>query len=208
MHPSKKPLLACAGIAIGLLGQASAAILFFPAQDIPIPTTFAGVSVNLETGATSNDLGGSPGSDVNFFLGGEGISNDADENASSPTLQFVRTGINNDDPAQNLTFGAPVDSSQVYASDFGGSGGSVSHFPPFASGASGYVGFSVIQEDTTTAFGWMRVTLQNDNTPGVIHEWAIEQDGSPIDVGQTIPEPSHGLLLLLGLAGTLLRRRR
>jgi len=200
--------LSGAFVALVSAGTLDAAILFFPAQDIPIPTTFAGVSVNLETGATTNDLQGSPGSDVNFFLGGEGISNDADETASSPSFQPVRTGTGNSDPVQNLTFGAVVDSGQVYATDFGGSGGATPHFPPFASGTSGYIGFSVIQDDTTTAYGWMRVTFQNDNTPGVIHEWAIEQDGSPIDVGQTVPEPGGFLLLLFGAGALALRRSR
>ena len=38
---------------LGLAAMAQGAILWFPRQDIPIPTTFEGVSVDLETGNTS-----------------------------------------------------------------------------------------------------------------------------------------------------------
>ena len=72
---------------------------------------------------------------------------------------------------------------------------------------SGYIGYKVVLSDNTTAYGWMRVTLQNDNTPGVIHEWAYEDSGAPITVG-AIPEPSLPLLASLGLVALTLRRKR
>ena len=75
------------------------------------------------------------------------------------------------------------------------------------SGTQGYVGFSAMLADTTLAYGWALVTLQDDNTPGVIHSWAYEDTGAPITAG-AIPEPSHTLLVVLGLASLALRRRR
>ena len=50
--------------------MAQGAILWFPRQDIAIPTTFEGVSVDLETGNSSITAAGLPGGDVNFLLGG------------------------------------------------------------------------------------------------------------------------------------------
>ncbi len=64
----------------------------------------------------------------------------------------------------------------------------------------------MVLADTTLAYGWALVTLQNDNTPGVIHSWAYEDTGAAILVG--VPEPSHSLLVALGLSAVALRRRR
>jgi len=178
-------------------------VIFFNDQDISIPTSFEGVSVNLETGASSNALAGIPGADMNFVLGGQGISNDADQSASLPTWQPVRTGTGNTDAVQNLVGGTVVGPGLATASGYGGS---LDHFPTFTSGEKGYLGFSLVLDDATLAYGWAEVTLQNDNTPGVIHAWAYDDTGAPLAVG--VPEPTHALLLVLGLLGAALRRRR
>ena len=195
-------------IAGSLASSAGAAIIYFPGQDIPIPTTFEGVTVNFETAATTNDLAGAPGMDLNFALGGEAVSNDADETAGAPQAQFVRTGTLSSDPIDNLTVGVSVvgpGPGTVYASDFGGS---TSHIPTtFANGTQGYIGFEFETSSAATAYGWALVTFQNDNTPGVIHEWAYEDSGAPILVG-AIPEPSLPLLATIGLAALAFRRQR
>ncbi|MFT5412182.1 MAG: hypothetical protein ACI9NC_004920 [Verrucomicrobiales bacterium] len=195
-------------IAVGMMAlhasSASAAIIYLPGQEIPIPTTFEGVSVNLETGAVTNALAGAPGADVNFVLGGRGITNDADETASAPTFQPVRSGTGNTDPIVELTFGTVVGPTSVTGNDFGGSS---THFATFTSGTQGYIGFEVVLADTTVSYGWLLTTLQDDNTPGVIHSWAYENSGAAITVG-AIPEPSHSLLSIFGLAALALRRRR
>jgi len=54
--------------------------------------------------------------------------------------------------------------------------------------------------------GWAEVTLQSDNTPGVIHAWAYGDTGAEIAVA--VPEPTHTLLIALGLSASTLRRRR
>lgn len=184
-----------------------AAVMHFPTQDIPIPTTFAGVSIDLENATSSNALAGLSGGDVNFYLGGAILSNDADETAPSPNWQPIRSGTGNTDPIVSLGLGTIVDGTSVVSTGFGSSGGASSHFPPFVNGASSYIGFQLVLEDATVANGWARVTLQNDNTPGIVHEWAFESTGAAIAVGQ-IPEPSHTALSLLGLAALAMRRRR
>ncbi|MGI9244764.1 MAG: PEP-CTERM sorting domain-containing protein [Verrucomicrobiales bacterium] len=207
MFSSRKRILTFLGMILASASSSQAVIITFLGQDIPIPATFAGVSVNLETGEVSNDFGGLPGADANFLLGGEGISNDADQTSLAPTWQPVRSGTGNTDPVQNLTFGTTVDSNSVTGDDFGGSGGTTTHFPPFSNGVSGYIGFSLETSGATTAYGWMRVTLQNDNTEGVIHEWAYQDNGGAIPVG-VIPEPTQGMLIAVGLSMLVLRRRR
>lgn len=197
------PLIAAVLVA-GSATTASAAVIYFIDEDIPIPMSFEGVSVNLETGATSNILAGASGADMNFVLGGQGVSNDADQLASSATWQPVRVGTGNTDLIDNLTYGSIVGPGSVTGTGYGGSS---NHFLPFVSGEKGYLGFSLVLADTTVAYGWAEVTLQNDNTPGVIHSWAYENTGAPIAI-EVVPEPTQTLLLALGLSASVLRRRR
>jgi hypothetical protein len=184
---------------------ASAVVISFLNQDIAIPATFEGVSLNVETGDFSITLAGAVGGDFNLAFGGAGLSNDADQLASSPSWQPVRVGTANIDLIRNLEFGALVGPGSMFASGYGGSTDLFSTFTP---GERGYLGFSVILEDTTVAYGWAEVTLESDDTtPGVIHAWAFEQNGDSIEVG-TIPEPTHTLLLALGLMASTFRRHR
>ncbi|MAT31281.1 MAG: hypothetical protein CMP29_05795 [Roseibacillus sp.] len=192
---------------LGLAAMAQGAILWFPRQDIPIPTTFEGVSVDLETGNTSVLAAGLSGGDANFILGGGAVTNDADQTAGVPSWQPVRTGTSNVDPLRQLGIGDTVNSASTVATGFGASGDPNAHFPEFTPDTPGYVGFSLVLEDNTTAYGWMRVTLQENNqSGGLIHEWAIEDSGGAITVG--VPEPSTSLLAILALGGIFLRRRR
>ncbi len=203
------------GLALALIvvvaPHTRAAVVYFADQDIPIPTDFAGVSVDLETGAVSNSLDGLADGDANFFFGGAELSNDADEGAASPSWQPVRTANGNTDPADALTFGATVDGSSTYASGFGSSGDVTTHFPPFTAGQQGYLGFSMIPNGGgAEVFGWMLVTLQTEASglEGTIHSWAYEsQPGVAITVG-AIPEPGAAILALLGATGLAFRRRR
>lgn len=55
----------------------------------------------------------------------------------------------------------------------------------------------------------MRVTLNPNTAPGVIHEWAYDDSGaSSIMVGNIVPEPATSALSTLALSVLLLRRRR
>lgn len=200
-------LTAAAILVASFTSVASAALIHFPDQDIPIPTTFAGVTVDLESGLVSNDLAGFSAGDANFLLGGLGVTNDADEDSTAPSWQPVRSAANNTDPIVSLGIGAVVSGGVLVGDDFGASGGANSHFPAFPSGTAGFIGFQLELDDTTLVNGWMEVTLQNDNTPGTIHQWAFEDSGASIRVGQ-IPEPGQAVLSLLGLTLLALRRRK
>lgn len=200
-------LPAAAILVASFTSVASAALIHFPDQDIPIPTTFAGVTVDLESGLVSNDLAGFSAGDANFLLGGLGVTNDADEDSTSPSWQPVRSAANNTDPIVSLGIGAVVSGGVLVGNDFGASGGANSHFPAFPSGTPGFIGFQLELDDTTLVNGWMEVTLQNDNTPGTIHQWAFEDSGASIRVGQ-IPEPGQTVLSLIGLTLLALRRRK
>jgi hypothetical protein len=204
MRTKKTSLMTAAALVAVSASVAEAAVIVYLDQDIPIPVTYAGVSVNLETGASSTDLAGVSGGDMNFVLGGQGFSNDADQSLSAPTWQPVRAGTGNSDVLMNLGVGTTVNSSSVTSSGYGGSTSNLTNFTP---GEKGYVGFSLVLADTTVAYGWAEVTFRNDNTPGVIHSWAYEDTGQDIRVLE-IPEPSSSLLLMLGLSASVIGRRR
>lgn len=204
-------LTAAAALVAASASTSSAAVILFLDQEIPIPTTFAGVVVNLETGATGTADAGATGADMNFVFGGEGITNDADEAGTAPTWQPVRAAAPNSSVIVNLGIDTVVDSSSELATGYGGS---TTHLVPsvdydtFTSGVKGYIGFSVVLADTTVAYGWAEVTLQDDdNTQGMIHGWAYEDDGTSLRVG-AIPEPASTLLIALGFMASALRRRR
>ena len=206
METKTTSLLAFTALLAGSTISAGAAVVSFIDEDIAIPTSFAGVSLDLETGASTLALEGAEGADVNFVFGGMGFSNDADQNATAPSWQPVRVNTGNGDVLENLGIGVEVGPASTVSSDFGGSTDNLVNFTP---GERGYVGFSLILDDgnETVAYGWMEVTFQNNDTPGVIHSWAFDDTGEPLAVA-AIPEPTQSVLIIMGLAATVLRRRR
>jgi hypothetical protein len=209
-------LLALAtGLAVS--GEARAAIVYFPGENIPLPNTYAGVSVDLETGSSSTSLDGLTGGDANFFLGGARVSNDAHASAVLASWQPLRTGTGNTDAIVRLDVGTTIDvTTASYSSGFGASGQINSHMvgglTGFSDGVPGYLGFSLVIDNPAspgnplTVFGWARVTLENNDGVGVLHEWAFDNTGAAIQVA-AVPESSAALLGGLGLL-MLLRRRR
>ena len=160
---------------IGALGGASLqGAIIYQQGEIPIPTTFDGVYLDIDTGATST----SPfvGFDVNPFFGGVAIFNSAD-------FQAVRSGTANTDPILNLPLGQSIDgSTDFYSSGFGGSSTHVgTGSDQFGPGESGYSGFEFTPSGGGgVRYGWIRYTLTVNAPGGVIHEWAFQDDGSAI----------------------------
>ena len=60
--------------------------------------------------------------------------------------------------------------------------------------------------DPRYAYGWAHFSV-NDDMSLSLHGSAMSLDGSPLVVG-AIPEPTSGMLLILGFAGLALRRRQ
>ena len=81
----------------------------------------------------------------------------------------------------------------------------------FDNGETAYIGFRlqpgsfpVGNQPATTIYGWAKVTLQNDGTPGNIEQWAWDPTGAVV----TVPEPGTMTLAGLALAGLAMHRRR
>jgi len=191
----------------------SAAVTFSGIQNVPIPTTFDGVSMTLNrtdasvfsTDTSSTNTDGSAW-DINFFLGGTGIAN-------SPAAQPVREDLTSLSFVHNLALNTSVDSGSTFSSGNGGSGFPNDHIGggsnQFSNGVSGYLGFVLDAGTASPLYGWMKVSLVNDGTPGLIESWAFETiPNTPILVGATVPEPDVTLLLFAGAGVGLFRRRR
>lgn len=202
---------------LAVLGEVRGAIVYFSDQNIAIPNTYAGVSVDLETGNWSTSLDGLLGGDANFFLGGARVSNDAYAPSVAASWQPVRTGTGKTDAIVQLAVNTTVDiSTASYSTGFGASGQINSHFgggTGFTVGAPGYLGFSLIIDNPANpgnpllVYGWALVTLENNNGVGLLHEWAYDATGAAIQVA-AVPEPAS--LTFVGSLGVLLllRRRR
>ena len=105
-------------VGLGLIAgrAADGAVVYSSLKNIAIPNDFAGVTVDLELpqdpGDITNDLNGFADGDINLFLGGSAISNDAFASTTfTPTWQPVRTGSTNADPIRNLGLNTVVDGS-------------------------------------------------------------------------------------------------
>ena len=76
----------------------------------------------------------------------------------------------------------------------------------FNPGDSYYLAFVEARFDEPLHYGWVHLGMAEDSRIVLLGS-AMDLDGDPIVVG-AIPEPSSGVLLLLGVAGLAMRRRR
>ena len=171
---------------------------------IPIPLTLDGIYLNLLSGATSGTQPGDWNTApwLNPFYGGVYFGND-------DLARPIVTGV---DQIVNLGAGTMIDATSNFVA---GESGSTTHIGPapnqFQLGVPGYVGFTfqpTIGGDVY--YGWASLTIQNTG-PGTINSYAYENTPDlGILAGSTVslPEPSRALLLMLGLLGVVVRRRR
>ena len=85
-----------------------------------------------------------------------------------------------------------------------------SHFAgvdSFTPGVEGYIAFELNPGSTPAQYGWLRVTLNDDGTGGLIHDYVLStEEGDIVTVG-VIPEPGSLLLCAAGALAFLRRRR-
>ena len=196
-YATMKRLLTFVILSFVLHHSAAAAVIYSGLQNIAIPTNFDGVYLNIDNAATSS----SPitGWEVNFFFGGFGIANSA-------AFQPGRSGTGNMDPIVAMTLYDEVGGATLFSVGEGGSDSHMGSNPgQFQSGIEHYLGFKFVKDGGGPAlFGSMRVELTVNQPGGVIRDWSWEDSGSPY----VVPEPGRAALLLIGLTGLVMQRRR
>ena len=181
MKPNPRPAIGLTTIVLIL--PAAADVIYSNLQDIPIPTTYAGVYLDVDgtNGWNTNMFSPVAGWDVNPFFGGQVVAN-------SPAFQPVRTGTGSMSPIVDFAVGDPIGSGNVFATGYGGTGygGSQTHLGSgdgqFMAGTEGYLGFKLNNAD----YGWMRVVFTNDTGGAVIKDWAYDNSGSAIVTGNVL----------------------
>jgi len=140
---------------------AAAEVIYSNALNTSIPLDFNGVTINVGTGS------------LNAFFGGVGMANNVD-------LQPFRDGTSGIDTVLNFTAGDVINGSTGTLANPGGFGGSIDHVgSTFTAGDEGYIGFKL----NGTNYGWMRVVFTNNTSGAVIKDWAYDNSGGAIAVG-------------------------
>lgn len=201
----KSRFLLFASALLATLAASHAATVYSGIQNIPIPYTFDGVYLRIDTGATA---GLEPGSWntapwMNPFQGGVNIGTDA---------LFLPVAVTGSDQIVNLPLGTPIGLGSNFAT---GESGSSTHFGvaanQFQNGVPGYIGFSFKQTvGGPELYGWMNVAINNAG-PGNIISWAYQNvAGTSITAGfiDPIPEPGTALFGLALVAAAATRHRR
>ena len=186
------------------LFSARASIIYSATQNVPIPLNPEGVYLRFDTGtaATTFPADWDTAPWINPFFGGVYIG-------TSPLLRPVLSGA---DQILNVEFGAPIESTSVFAIGENGSSTHVGNAPgQFLINVPGYVGLAFRAElGGLDSYGWVEIQINNLGD-GKIIRWAYEDTpGTPILVGDTGVLPEPGIPTLFGAAGVLLgfRRRR
>ncbi|MEJ0088527.1 MAG: PEP-CTERM sorting domain-containing protein [Limisphaerales bacterium] len=199
---------ALATVALAAPVAAKADIVYSGVLNLTVPSTTAGIYLNLVNGVFATTPSGAPGWDINpwgsgsFFLygtTGNGFINNF-AGGSSATL------------VDNLPLGTTIDGASGYT--FGNNATETTGSTAFLLNSSSNVaGFRFINEaaGNQVQYGWVRFSLAGTAVaqPRLLVEYAYDNTGASILAGQTtaVPEPSTYAFLGLMATGAFAVRR-
>jgi hypothetical protein len=191
---------------IGPANTAEADVIHSGAVNIVIPDNFDGIYMNLITGVTGASAGAVPGWDINPYSS-SGTPNTT-FNLFTPAATVPGSGwlVTGNGQFVN-TVGTPVNGTQT----FGTPGGPTNLAGQVTLNADNYFGVQFLNEGTsTTNFGWIKINFGAAVGTRAITEFAYENAGASINIGQitAVPEPSTFALLATGATGLIALRRR
>jgi hypothetical protein len=183
--------VAGAALAAPAIPQADATIIYSGVVNINIPSTTAGIYLNVATGQSGGNT--VPGWNLNPW--GSGFLDMFNpSNESSGAYVGDGTGY------FNLAPGTLIGPSSTYTS-----GANSPSFPLNLNSSNNLIGFVFVNSVTsTTDYGWMRISLgaTSGAQPRMIVDYAYDDSGAPIMAGQ-VPEPSTLALLGVMAAGAM-----
>lgn len=190
------------GVMVAAPQNADAAIVYSGIVNINIPSTTAGVYLNMVTGVFNASPASAPGWDVNpWSSSGLGLFNPSAP-AGGVYVNTVAAGTN----AINMAPNAPVSAANMF-----GSNSTASNAQWNLNSCNNLIGVRLQNEANANAihYGWMRICL--GATAGgqtrTIKEYGYESVAG-VSIPAGLPEPSSLGLLALGAVGLLSRRRK
>jgi len=187
---------AALGGAAAVAPEAHAQITTFNTP-VPVPPTFAGVYVNLGTGATGGSAASTPGWDFNPYAASSltqlGFYWAPTPAGTSGGVAATATG-----PYLDLAPGTVVGPSSTFSNTILGTTGS-----PYLTTGTHTLGFRFFNETTSmTDFGYMSLQTAGGGTPNgfpaTILSWSYDNTGAPITV-VGVPEPSSIFLTTVAM---------
>ncbi|MFO0962217.1 MAG: hypothetical protein U0625_04855 [Phycisphaerales bacterium] len=192
----QKHMVAAAAVAAGTAATANAAIVYSGLVNLTVPNTFAGVYLNLQTGATGTSSGSNPGWDINPY--GNGYLRLFQPTGGGYMQYPAGTGAGNLDAGQTIGAASTWVTYPNANPTFGAAAGQ------WKFNADNLLGVRFLDASSAVRYGWVRFRMGADANSKVIVDWAYEDTGG--DIGAGVPAP--GALALLGVAGLAGRRRR